>query len=152
LEPTLLHSKHRGGFTFAELLTVVVIVGVLAGLALPRFMLTMERMKVSEGTSILTILYSAQKRYAVDNDGQYTSDITQLDVNIPSSQNYNSPVAVDPSFTDEDCFNGIGCGPVARIDRRNGGPPDLYRLEIIQDGTVTCQQLATPYTCSQLGF
>lgn len=54
---------NRKGFTLLELLIVVVVLAVLAGLALPQYLKTIGRSKEAEGWQSLATLRSAIMRY-----------------------------------------------------------------------------------------
>ena len=62
----------RKGFTLIELLIVVVIIGILASIAIPKFAATKEKAYVSKLKSDLRNLATAQEAYYYDN-GQYYS-------------------------------------------------------------------------------
>ena len=49
-------------FTLAELIAVMVIIAVIAAIAYPRYMVTVEKMRAKEAEQNLTALLSAQKR------------------------------------------------------------------------------------------
>lgn len=68
----------QGGFTLVELAVVVVIIGVLAAFAVPRFMSSVERSKASEAFNYLSTVQSAQERY-LERNGTYAADVTDLD-------------------------------------------------------------------------
>ena len=55
-------SDHRG-FTLIELMIVVVIIGILAALAIPRFMQSTTKTKQSEAKLILKQIYVNQRTY-----------------------------------------------------------------------------------------
>jgi len=48
------------GFTIMELIVVVIIVGVMAGIAIPNFTRTIERARVQDATIQLTAIHAAQ--------------------------------------------------------------------------------------------
>ena len=69
------------GFTLVELAVVVVIIGVLAAFAVPRFMASVERSKAAEAFNYLSAVQSAQERYHA-RQGTYASEATDLDIKL----------------------------------------------------------------------
>ncbi len=67
----------RQGFTLIELLIVVVIIGILAAIAIPKFANTKEKAYVAQMKSDLRNLVSAEEAFFADSV-KYTSTITQL--------------------------------------------------------------------------
>ena len=63
----------RKGFTLIELLIVIVIIGVLAAVAIPRFANTKEKAFVATMKADLRNLATYEERYAVDSSGSYFS-------------------------------------------------------------------------------
>jgi type IV pilus assembly protein PilA len=63
----------RKGFTLIELLIVVVIIGILAAIAIPKFSNTKEKAYLASMKSDLRNLATAQEAYASDHDGAYIS-------------------------------------------------------------------------------
>jgi type IV pilus assembly protein PilA len=59
--------RGRQGFTLIELLIVVVIIGILAAIAIPKFANTKEKALVASMKSDLRNLASAQESYWVEN-------------------------------------------------------------------------------------
>lgn len=66
------------GFTLVELLVVMVITGVLAGIAIPTFLGQREKAFRSAMKSDLYSLRMAQESRGVENDPRYTSSIALL--------------------------------------------------------------------------
>ena len=54
---------NRKGFTLIELMIVVVIIGILAALAIPRFMQATTKSKQSEAKQILKQIYTMQRTF-----------------------------------------------------------------------------------------
>lgn len=62
------------GFTLVELFVVIAIAGVLATIAIPRFMRSSTKTKQSEAQFILKQVYSMQRAYRQEMDTYYPSD------------------------------------------------------------------------------
>ena len=63
--------RNKKGFTLIELLIVVVIIGILAAIAIPRFANTKDKAYVAAMKSDLRNLASYEEQYAADNNGSY---------------------------------------------------------------------------------
>ena len=59
--------KNNKGFTLIELMIVVVIIGILAALAIPRFMQATTKSKQSEAKQILKQIYTMERTYRQEN-------------------------------------------------------------------------------------
>ena len=64
-------SHHKKGFTLIELLIVVVIIGILAAIAIPKFANTKDKAYVAQMKSDLRNLATYEEQYAADNGGAY---------------------------------------------------------------------------------
>jgi prepilin-type N-terminal cleavage/methylation domain-containing protein len=70
--------RNKQGFTLIELMIVVVIIGILAALAIPRFTNASARAKEKEADGILKQIYTLQQTYYANN-GTYADDFTALE-------------------------------------------------------------------------
>ena len=68
----------RKGFTLIELLIVVVIIGILAAIAIPKFANTKEKAYIASMKSDLRNLITAQEAYFSDNNSTYASSISGM--------------------------------------------------------------------------
>jgi prepilin-type N-terminal cleavage/methylation domain-containing protein len=90
--------KNRG-VTLAELLIVLIIVGILAALRFSDFGKLAEKNKGMEAEANLYMIYNAQKRYALDNAWVYydcspcdNSDMDKLGISL-SGDNFNYEIS-----------------------------------------------------------
>jgi len=93
---------NRKGFTLIELMIVVVIIGILAALAIPRFLEASKKAKITEAKGVVKQLYNLQQAF-YQEQGHYppaaqltaptsTSDFT------PTWSGSNKPIADSISF------------------------------------------------------
>ena len=78
-----MRRSRQAGFTLIELLIVVVIIGILASIAIPKFSNTKGKAYAASMRSDLRNLATAEEGYYYSYD-MYTDDITKLDF-TPSS-------------------------------------------------------------------
>ena len=74
------HHKRNSGFTLIELLIVVVIIGILAAIAIPKFANTKGKAYAASMRSDLRNLAVAQESYMYDNS-VYASSLGAMNVN-----------------------------------------------------------------------
>lgn len=124
----------NNGYTLIEIVVTMIVLGILASLAIPRYLTSMERVKSAEGVQILESLLNAQRRYLVEYD-TYTSNINDLDIEFSGGTgNFNTPtVSANPNR-------------LAIIVR-----PKLYQLSIKSDGVISCNDRNNSGTCVKLG-
>ncbi len=79
---TLLSTRKRSyGFSLMEVMIVVVIIGILAGLAYPNLEKYLKRARQTEAKTNLSAIYTAQKIYFTLHQS-YTKDINELDLSL----------------------------------------------------------------------
>ena len=121
---------NKRAFTLVEIIIVVVILGVLAAIAIPKVVTSNEFVISGEGKQILTAILGSQQRYFQENN-VYAANAGSLDIVIPSSTYFPLLVVQNP---------GAGGGNVAfvRRDLASGGQ---YRLWIDNTGVITCTDI-----------
>lgn len=90
-------GRGRKGFTLIELLIVVVIIGILAAIAIPKFAATKDKSKLASVRSDLRNIMTAQEAYYID----WTTYTGTLNSNVfrPSQGNSAAMVGSTISFT-----------------------------------------------------
>ena len=72
------------GFTLIELLVVVLIIGILAGAALPQYQRAVQKTRLTNALQIAFNIRKAQEIYYLAN-GTYTDDLYSLDIDYSKS-------------------------------------------------------------------
>lgn len=116
----MLRNFHRNsrGFTLIELMIVVVIIGILAALAIPRFMRSTTKSKQSEAKQLLKQIYTMQRAYRQEFNSYCLSGITasatasdafrRIGVDIQASARYSYLMAA--------AVNTFSCTATADLD------------------------------------
>ncbi|MDP8230912.1 MAG: type II secretion system protein [Candidatus Gorgyraea atricola] len=122
----------RIGFTLTELLIVVIIIGVLATLALPMLVKTLEKAKVGEAISNLNLIRTGQKVYYLEY-GQFSDTVGRLNIENPNS--------AATSYFDYTVEDSDSSDFTARAQRKSDAPSpySTYYYEIGKNGTVSSE-------------
>ena len=116
------------GFTLAELLVVVIIVGVLTTVALPQYTLSMERSRATEAMVNIKALNDAVYAYAAGRAGNLVecpTNFKQLVVSIPNYEEVIPSRIQTAHFTYElnravnATIPGTNCGGIVATRRAN---------------------------------
>jgi len=116
----------KKGFTLIELLIVVVIIGILAAIAIPKFANTKEKAYLATMKADLRNLLTAQEAYFADNQA-YTTDL---------GNTYQTSAGVTVAITDE------GPGAFSAVADYTGGTSRTCTIAIgvtgVNDGEPLC--------------
>ncbi len=74
-------AGENAGFTLIELLVVVLIIGILAAVALPKYEFAVEKSRSANAISVLRAIKDAEEVYYMAN-GEYTHDMDDLDIDV----------------------------------------------------------------------
>lgn len=79
----------RKGFTLLELMIVVIVIGILASLAIPRFISARDKAIKAEAMNVLGMIRASQYRYYLENNPPaYSTTTGALDLDVPSDSDY----------------------------------------------------------------
>ena len=130
---------NRKGFPLIELLVVVLIIGILAGVALPQYQKSVRRARAAEAWQIGKKFLEAEKLYFMETR-QYTDDANKLRIRFPTITREGSTTFNFKNFTIPDgglvvenasvfhlTMNGITPGPMSDVS---------FLFSIEADGTT----------------
>ena len=88
-----MNNRFSSGFTLIELMIVVVIVAILAGIAYPLYTEQVNKTRRSDGMSALTNAVTMQERYFSQNNSYFTTDMSKIGGNTSEEGYYTLSVA-----------------------------------------------------------
>lgn len=98
-------NKNKG-FTLIEMLVVVLIIGILAGIALPQYNRAVEKARIAEAKINLKALMDAAHVHALSGK-ESTNDLSEFDVHISGEFNDDNTEIITNNFTYyvDDCID-----------------------------------------------
>jgi prepilin-type N-terminal cleavage/methylation domain-containing protein len=99
----------RQGFTLIEVMIVVVIIGLLASVAIPKYLSMQSKAKEAGVKSCAHTVQLAAEDYAVQHNGMYSSDGADLQPLLPNGdlmKNGFTGHFTEPSFGDAATISG----------------------------------------------
>jgi len=128
-------NRNSKGFTLIELMIVVVIIGILAALAIPRFMASTTKAKMSEARQLLKQIYTMQHAYRQEND-TYTLNGTSASA---AAQNAFADIGVEIGATARYTYDMVAavdnftCTATANLD--DDATDDVWTID--ETGVLT---------------
>jgi prepilin-type N-terminal cleavage/methylation domain-containing protein len=134
------------GFTLLEFTVAIIVLGVLVTMAVPNYIIYVNRMKNQEAEHILSILYAEQVKYAGNHSGGYASMIDDLDVSFPDDPKHFDPPTLASPGASINC-GGTALRYVASIEVIDGS----YTLYALKSGQIVCTPCPST-TCQKMGY
>jgi type IV pilus assembly protein PilA len=115
----------QDGFTLMELLTVLLIIGVLAAIAIPSFIGQTARANDAAAKTQIGTLQTAMKEFAADNDGSYKgATLAKLEAVEPTLKDETTAVAKEVAGATATNFEieseAVGSNDVYKLTSGNG--------------------------------
>ena len=139
---------NRKGFTLIELLIVVVIIGILAAIAIPKFANTKQKAIVASMKSDLRNLVTAQEAFFSDNNDYAGSTTSGAQVNglagagkvsfVPSTGNVLTPTYVSASGWKATITNPAVTGTPSNCGIYTGPTANAPNAAVVQEGAPGC--------------
>ena len=108
--------KNKLGFTLIEMLVVVLIIGILAGIALPQYQMAVTKAKVASILPLMRRFYDSLAEFKLRNDTYCPNDVmldgSELDADFPSNWECGGYDCCDDywcCFPNEECTGYVYC-------------------------------------------
>ena len=129
------YFHNNAGFTLTELLVVLIIVGLLVVLAVPRFDSVVNRTKMTEAKLMLKQVYSLEDAYHMEND-RYTTDLAAIGFEQEQlkTDGGNARYRIEVTSATDTSFEATA---TSVVDFDNDGTSNVWSINHNQDLTQT---------------
>lgn len=131
----VIRKNALAGFTIFEILIALLIISVVAAIAIPSYIRTIESAKAKEAISTLRAIYAAQQAYRLRNGNFYPNWITHPDKAYASEIRSALGLRIEETYfkfsldtSSADDFTGLA-------ERKDGPYKEAY-IKIDQNGTL----------------
>lgn len=138
--------KDKNGFTLIEILVVVLIIGILVAVALPKYFRSVEKANAVEELLIFSDIAAAEQRHHL-NTNRWTDKFSELDLDFPGLDNNGKTITTDKFTVTIDKDEG------SISAERNSGRYTGYTLKRYLDtNVITCIEGEGEPICNTLGI
>ena len=124
-------TRSRKAYTMIEIMIVIIIIGLLAALGLPRLTKAIEVQRSTEGITAVQTFHAAMLRYNV-MQSIYPTDCTKLDVTMVPKN-----------------FNNLQCTAAGSVSMDRAGK---YTLTETAAGVFSCSNIGATAYCAYLNL
>lgn len=123
-------KKFHKGFSLIEMLVVVLILGMLASIGVPNYMVSVKKSRLGNYIALVKNLKDAEENYFMDR-GEFTADLSLLAVSIPPSNGCSFETSNVGSYYN--CSDGSRYGIFNNASNAQAGEKDMRYVIVFKD-------------------
>ena len=90
----------RSGFTLVEMMIVVAIIAILAGIAMPQYTKFIDKSRATEASGLMKQIVDGEVEFLGRGNKDYTTKMSALDLSMPDDAEFDYNITVK----EHDCF------------------------------------------------